>query len=314
MIEYPGSPPAFGVDRNHKEMVKFSNADTHALEPAINFLAQIARNALAALHHPRITTPLPMPPISRHSNRNDKLSVLSRFDTVFLVDDSPSMQGERWDLVSKILDYSTSVATKYDPDGIGVHFFNNTTANQDHVKDPAVAVEIHRNLFLKGDTPIRDQLSRYLNSYLRKYHKRSEGDLDFKGYNLIVLTDGEPNPEREDPSDISDPEDALVTKPAYRMIRKMIVDVAQELDHEGAKRSQIGIQFCQIGNDLAAHTLFKYLDDRLKGKCKLKRDVSEPEALLFTPTLMLVDDRYFVMPIRRRLDGKVFREAIDRRY
>lgn len=270
VIEYPGSPRPFGVDRNHKEMARFSNDDAHALEPAIHFLARVARTALA------IIPEIPSPPEPGPPDVEDKFSVLSGFDTVFLVDDSPSMNGQRWELVNKILDYSTAVATSYDPDGIDVHFFNNTTANQDNIRDRAVAVEIHRNIFLKGNTPIRDQLSRHLNSYLRKYRRRPEDHLNYKGYNLIVLTDGEPNPEREDDDDISDHEDARITKPAFRMIRKLVVDVAHALDEEGAEKSQIGIQFCQIGNDAEAHAFFKYLDDRLKGKWKLKRDVSEP--------------------------------------
>lgn len=281
VVEYPGSPRPFGVDRNHKEMAKFSNADAHALEPAIHFLAQVARTALSALRRREGNTPLLLPPRPGPSNGEDKFSILSRFDTVFLVDDSPSMDGGRWELVSKILDYSTAVATSYDPDGIDVHFFNNHTANQDNVKDPALAVEIHRNIMLKGNTPIRDQLSRHLNAYLRRYHGRPEDDLNFKGYNLIVLTDGEPNPDWEDPGDISDPDDARKTKSAYRLMRKMIVDIAQELDDERAERNQIGIQFCLIGNDPEAHTFFKYLDDRLKGKWKLKRDVSDLHTYLY---------------------------------
>ena len=299
VIEYPGCPIPFGVDRNHKEMARFSNADAHALEPAINFLAKIARSSLTALNRRQTSTPLPAPSVRGNTDGEDKFSVLSRFDTVFLVDDSPSMNGDRWELVSKILDYSTAVAALYDPDGIDVHFFNNIAKNQDNVKDPAVAVEIHQNIYLKGNTPIRDQLSRHLNGYLKKYRRRPEDDLNFKGYNLIVLTDGEPNPEREDPSDISDIEDAKVTKPAYRMIRKMIVDIAHELDSDRAEKTQIGIQFCQIGNDPAAHTFFKYLDDRLKGKHKLKRDVSKISSLLLVNRLIKTDDRYTVMPIRR---------------
>ena len=280
VIEYPGSPRAFGVDRNHKEMAKFSNDDAHALEPAIHFLAGFAREALAALHHHQFVTPLPSLPEPNRSDVEDKYSILDSYDTVFLVDDSPSMAGERGDLVKKILDYSTTVATSYDPNGIDVHFFNNRTANQDNVRDAALAVEIHQNIILRGSTPIRDQLSRHLNGYLRKFRGRHEDDLNFKGYNLIILTDGEPNPEPEDPEDISDHADARVTKGAYRMMRKMIVDVAQALDEEGAERGQVGIQFCQIGNDAGAHAFFNYLDNRLKGKWKLKRDVSEPATCL----------------------------------
>lgn len=202
-------------------------------------------------------------------------STLDSYDTVFLVDDSPSMSGERWDLVKKILDYSTTVATYYDQDGVDVHFLNNKTANQDHIKDPVIAVEVHQNIVLKGSTPLLDQLSKHLNYYRRKFEKRGVNEINFKGYNLIILTDGEPNEEFEDPDDISDREDAKCNSAAYRLIRKKIVEMARALDEAQAERTQVGIQFCQIGNDELAHKFFRYLDDKLKGRYKLDRDVGD---------------------------------------
>ena len=254
-------------------MIKFSDDDTHALEPAIYFLAQFARDALTTRHQRENYTVPPPPPATRRPDLEDKFSILDSYDTVFLVDDSPSMAGERWDLVKKILDYSTSLATSYDPDGIDVHFLNNKTANQDNVKDQAVAVDIHQRIALRGSTPLYDQLSRHLTGYLKKFNGRGD-DFNFKGYNLIILTDGEPNKEREDPDEISDPEDAKVTSAAFRLIRKKIVSVARKLDEAEAERNQVGIQFCQIGNDAGARQFFDYLDNRLKGKWNLGRDVS----------------------------------------
>ena len=181
-------------------------------------------------------------------------------------------------MVKKILDYSTSLATSYDPDGIDVHFLNNRSVNQDNVKDQAVAVDIHRRIVLRGSTPLYDQLSKHLQSYLKKFSSRGD-DFNFKGYNLIILTDGEPNKMWEDPDEVSDPEDAKVTSAAFRMIRKKIVNVARSLDDADAEREQVGIQFCQIGNDSGARAFFQYLDNRLKGKWKLQRDVRTPPFL-----------------------------------
>ncbi|KAL8791321.1 MAG: hypothetical protein Q9195_005940 [Heterodermia aff. obscurata] len=273
VFEYPGSPRPFGVDRNHKEMIKFSDDDAHALEPAVYFLAQFARDALIARYQRENYTALPPPPAARRPDLEDKFSILDSYDTVFLVDDSPSMAGERWDLVKKILDYSTSLATSYDPDGIDVHFLNNKSANKDNVKDQAVAVDIHQRIVLRGNTPLYGQLSRHLASYLKKFNDRGD-DFNFKGYNLIVLTDGEPNQEWEDPEEISNAEDAKVTSAAFRLIRKKIVSVARKLDEAEAERGQVGIQFCQIGNDEGARKFFDYLDNHLRGKWNLDRDVS----------------------------------------
>ena len=254
-------------------MIKFSDDDTHALEPAIYFLAQFARHTLNVRGRRVNYTTLPPPPAAR-PDVEDNFSILDSYDTVFLVDDSPSMAAdERWDLVRKILDYSTRLATSYDPDGIDVHFLNNKTANQDNVKDQAVAVDIHQRILLKGSTPLYEQLSRHLTGYLKKFNRRGD-NLNFKGYNLIILTDGQPNEEHEDPGEISDPEDAKVTSAAFRLIRKKIVNVARYLDEAEAERGQVGIQFCQIGNDAAARQFFNYLDNRLRGKWTLGRDVS----------------------------------------
>lgn len=270
-------------------MVRFSHDAAHALEPAIFHLAQFSRNALA-LRRP--SRPGPYPYISPPSpgqpgpiTGEDGFSILESYDTVFLVDDSPSMSGKRWDLVNQILTYSLALATQYDPNGIDIHFLNNRTANVNNVKDQAIAVEIHRQITLRGSTPIRDQLSRHLKDYLYRFTNQNE--MNFKGYNLIVLTDGDPDPDYEDPDDISDREDARVNKAAYRLIRKDIVQIARDLQKVRAERNQVGIQFCQVGDDQAASSFFQYLDNRLKGKYGLDRDVGSEQAI--DPPLSLAD-------------------------
>ena len=276
--KYPGCPTPFGVNRNHKEMAKFVDGDDHALKPATHFLARSASNAIAlrkARSRPAIAPPPPPGPVIGDGHAvEDTFSILADYDTVFLVDDSPSMEGEKWELVQKILDYSTVVATRYDPDGIDVHFMNNTNASRDNIIDPIVAVNMHHGIQLKGNTPTRDRLARHLGAYLQKF--KAEGySKDFRYYNLIVLTDGEPNPEYEDSTDMSDQEDAKKHKASFRLIRKKIVTVAKKLDEVDAEPGQIGIQFCQIGNDQEATAFFEYLDDRLKRKHELDRDVSK---------------------------------------
>lgn len=254
-------------------MVRFPHEAAHALEPAIFHLAQFARNALASRRPSRPGPyPLPSPQPPGPTPREDRFSILESYDTVFLVDDSPSMRGKRWDLVERILTHSLTLATQYDPDGIDIHFLNNRTANVNNIKDQAIAVEIHRQITLRGSTPILDQLSRHLSDYLRRF-KTAQDDFNFKGYNLIVLTDGEPDSEYEDLHEISDREDAKVNSAAYRLIRKKIVQIARDLQEVRAERTQVGIQFCQVGDDQAASSFFQYLDNRLKGKYDLDRDV-----------------------------------------
>lgn len=185
------------------------------------------------------------------------------------------MGGEKWELVQKILNYSTVKASWYDDDGIDVHFMNNRRASQDNIRDPDIAVKIHHDIQLRGSTPIKDRLFRHLKDYLQKF-EAAKFSVDFKYYNLIVLTDGEPDPESEDEDDISDQEDAKKNKAAFRIIRKRMVKIAKKLDKQDAELGQIGIQFCQIGNDEDATVFFEYLDNQLKGKHKLGRDVRTP--------------------------------------
>ena len=283
VIRYDGCPLPFGINRNHKEMAKFPDDDAHALEPAMQFLAKLAREAMAMQfsRSRTLSPPPPPPPVDNNQQPigEDKYSTLESYDTVFLVDDSPSMAGPRWGLVKKILDYATTVATRYDPDGIDIHFFNNQTSNMDNVKDSAIARQVHKDIVLRGRTPTLNRLSQHLNHYMHGFSDNRR-TLVYKGYNLIILTDGEPDPEWEDPDDISDRDDARLNPPAYRLIRKKLVKVAKALDEAGAERNQVGIQFCQIGNDDGARKLFKYLDDRLKGKYNLDRDVRKDSARL----------------------------------
>ena len=259
-------------------MAKFSNDGDHALKPAVLFLATVAATAIErekARSRPTVLPPPPPAPVDSEGNSvEDKFSILEGYDTVFLIDDSPSMRGEKWDLVQKILDYSIVVAAWYDPDGVDIHFMNNIKANQNSVKDSKFATTLHHGIELRGNTPTLDRLSRHLRSYYQRF-KAAEFSPDFKGYNLIVLTDGEPNPEDDDESDLSDQDDARNHKPAFKLIRKRIVDMAKKLDDVDAERKQVGIQFCQVGNDKDATEFFQYLDDRIKGKNNLHRDVSK---------------------------------------
>ena len=275
-------------------MAKFSNEDDHALKPAILFLATVAANAIErekARLRPTILPPPPPAPVNSEGHSvEDRFSILEGYDTVFLIDDSPSMRGEKWELVQRILDYSIVVAARYDPDGIDIHFMNNTRANQDGIKDSNFGTTLHHGIELRGSTPTLDKLSRHLGVYYQRF-KAAGFSADFKGYNLIVLTDGEPNPEDEDESDLSDQDDARKHKAAFRLIRKKIVEIAKKLDKEEAERAQVGIQFCQIGNDEDATEFFQYLDDRIKGRHNLRRDVSTSHTYMHQ-TLLLICSRW----------------------
>jgi hypothetical protein len=50
--------------------------------------------------------------------------MLREYDTVFLIDDSASMAGERWDQAMNVIIGVAEIAAGYDEDGIDVYFFN----------------------------------------------------------------------------------------------------------------------------------------------------------------------------------------------
>ena len=312
VLDYDGSPRPFGISRNHREIVKFLTDDDHGFKPAVFFLNTVAKDAVKArIAQMQVTEATPLPPNPEDfakSEKEDPLGKLKTCDTVFLIDDSPSMSGKKWELVQKILEYSMNVATWYDANGIDVHFFNAWNSNQDNLKDFKKAKQILEQVDLRGDTPTYDLLCRHLDDAIWNF-KENGRKHDSKNYNLIVLTDGEPNPEYESEDEISDPEDARKNKTAFRLIRKKVVETARTLDEYGARRGQLGIQFCQIGNDHDATVFFEYLDDRLKGKHKLKRDVRLCKTEVSLLLLIRVDCRHDKMQLGARSYTRFLQKA-----
>ena len=98
-------------------MAKLSNDDAHALQPAVYFLANVAKEALVlqTAQSGAVLVPPPRPaPVDGEGHKiEDRFSILESYDTVFLIDDSPSMGGENWELVQKILDYSAVVSAPF---------------------------------------------------------------------------------------------------------------------------------------------------------------------------------------------------------
>ena len=205
--------------------------------------------------------------------KENEYSLLRDYDTVFLVDDSRSMKdGGRWQTVQKILARSTDITTKYDQDGIDIHFFNNRRASKDKITDPQEARNIIQSVVPDdGRTPTLQRLSEHLRGYMRRFRENLD-DMHYPKYNLIILTDGEPDPSFEYDDEKSDEEDAKRNTAVNRKIRKAIVKIGLELHELDAPEGQVGVMFCQIGSDAEVAKFFKYLDDDLRNKYDV-RDV-----------------------------------------
>lgn len=199
-------------------------------------------------------SPRPLgPPLPKHKVKEENVYArLRRYDTVFLVDDSDSMEGPHWSTTAKVLAKIATIAVIYDKDGVDVRFFNNYLEGKErsNLNSSEKVMRLFRKVTPDGSTPTADILEEELNQYLAKFRERR----DRKMLNLIVLTDGEPD-------------DA-------QAVEEVIVKYANELKELRAPPLQVGVQFVQIGRDEAASKFLRSLDDDLVNKRGLDRDVS----------------------------------------
>lgn len=167
---------------------------------------------------------------------DDPYAFLSTFDTIFVIDDSASMQGSRWKEVSTTLKSITPICTARDADGIDIWFLNHASIYT-NVNDVYAVECIFNSVTPTGSTPIGTRLYSILNPYVHALQRRETK----KPINIIVITDG---------AATDDPE-------------SVILDAAKRLDAIQAPPWQVGIQFFQVGDDREAAEVLRELDDAL---------------------------------------------------
>ncbi|GAA93721.1 uncharacterized protein L969DRAFT_52621 [Mixia osmundae IAM 14324] len=194
----------------------------------------------------------PPPPDGASSTgpgKEDAYAPLRRYDTVFLVDDSESME-MFWDETRKALTGVVEIATRYDDDGCDLVFFNSTFVAQG-VKSSADMIRTFRRVEPRRSTPTATALRRVVEPYLLKLEaSKASGSPKPKPLNIVCLTDGAPN-RGEEPDMI-------------------IVDAAKRLDAGRFPLSQLGISFIQIGTDDEATQALEALDDQLRATHKIR--------------------------------------------
>lgn len=152
---------------------------------------------------------------------DDPYAFLSSFDTIFLVDDSGSMAGSRWNETRQALEAITPICTAHDADGIDIMFLNKRDNEHYHnVVSTSTVREIFSAVSPGGGTPTGQRLNQILKPYLRRYESNPDGT---KPINIICITDGAPSDDVESP----------------------IIAAAKKLDKLEAPAWQIGIQFFQ---------------------------------------------------------------------
>lgn len=250
------------------------------------------------------------------------LAFLSKFDTVFLIDDSGSMAragtdplvGSRWDEVYHVLGQVAPTCTKYDADGIDIYFLNHESGKKPppsgkkswfrkappsskardgyyEICTPEDVDMIFQRAKPWGGTPTALRLHDIFAPYMKRLEAEDAGLIPvntkkLKPMSLIVFTDGKPT---DDPG----PE---------------LNNVARRLDAMHALSCQIGVQFFQVGDDEDAKDALEKLDGDKKKKPDGVRDIVD------TTTW---DEREKKMgTVKLTLKGimKVVLGAIDKKY
>ncbi|KAK9895769.1 hypothetical protein P389DRAFT_170496 [Cystobasidium minutum MCA 4210] len=204
----------------------------------------------AQLPQPGSNSNAPPPPrasgsLQRSNTQEDRLSVLRRYDTVILIDDSASMNN-LWREAEAALSGIVEQVIKYDNDGLDIYFLNSTHALQG-ARDSGAIRELFQYVGPVGEsTPTEIRVEELLSPYIDLCERsKASGQPLPKPLNLLVLTDGEAD----------DPDTLAYTLQGF----------AKRLDDIRAPLTQLGIQFVQIGNDPSATEALKQLDDELQG-------------------------------------------------
>lgn len=166
------------------------------------------------------------------------------------------MAGRSWWEAEEAIAAITPVCTQYDQDGIDIYFLNHYSTldrigGYPKIKSPGAVQEIFRSVRPWGTTPVGHRLRQILFPYLRRIEKMAANTDEYgcvlnealvvKPLNIIVITDGEFNDDAE----------------------SVILKAARTLENCDAAPWQIGIQFFQIGTDIAAQKYLEQLDDEL---------------------------------------------------
>lgn len=179
------------------------------------------------------------------------LKILENHDIAIVLDDSYSMliadskSGRtRWDQAWSALATLVRVGSRYDRDGIEVHFLNRreadrTVRNEEDLQRLRSEVHTPRR---DACTPIGDALDALLLDYERKTGD-SPGRYGVKKKIFLVITDG---------AATDAPEDAIIR-------------AANFFHHGRFPLDQVGIQFIQVGNDPGATMFLEELDEELAG-------------------------------------------------
>ncbi|KAF9462373.1 hypothetical protein BDZ94DRAFT_1219772 [Collybia nuda] len=176
---------------------------------------------------------------------------LRAYDVVFLVDDSGSMQGQRWTEATQALNNLANwiIDNGWDSDGIDIYFLNSNYifrgktelvngVQASFTTDKDKVIQAISQVSPIGNTPTGKRTQEILGAHINKLNAAmgTEAYGVIKPLNLICITDGEPN---DDPS---------------QELGKMLTEAAEKLRIKPKHHhsNSMGVQFVQIGADVKA--------------------------------------------------------------
>lgn len=245
-------------------------------------------------HVPESTNPFVSSPTTRRqpSIKENQLEFLRSYDTIFVVDDSSSMNvnerpdgsigKSRWEEARDALAGMVELAAKYDDDGVELHFLNSEKCLLE-CKDPLQVKQLFDSIQPEGLTPTGTKLEMLLLQYMDdiETHKQTKSGTPPKKRNYVIITDGTPT---------DDPE-------------SVIVAIASRLDRGNFPLTQIGVQFVQVGDDADAREALQELDDALQSQhsCRDIVDTVPYSGMTLNPELLV---KALLGGINRRLDRR----------
>lgn len=226
----------------------------------------------------------------QRSVKENPLDLLKNYDSIFVIDDSASMNvnelpdgsigQSRWEEARDALAGMVTLAARLDDDGVDIHFLNNERCLVG-CRDAQQVKSLFDSIEPEGITPVGSKLSELLLQYLDdiEEYKTHKAGKQPKKRNYIILTDGSPT---------DDPE-------------SVIVAIASRLDRANFPLDQIGIQFIQVGNDEEARQALEELDDALSSthQCRDIVDTVTYSNLAVNPEMIT---KALLGGINRRLD------------
>ncbi|MCO5584966.1 hypothetical protein L7F22_038898 [Adiantum nelumboides] len=224
------------------------------------------------------------------SIKENQLEFLRAYDTIFIVDDSSSMNvnerpdgsmgKSRWEEARDAMAGMVELAAKYDDDGVELHFLNSEKCLL-NCRDPRQVKQLFDSILPEGLTPTGTKLEMLLLQYMDdiETHKQTKVGTPPKKRNYVIITDGTPT---------DDPE-------------SVIVAIASRLDRGNFPLTQIGVQFVQVGDDADAREALEELDDALQAQhsCRDIVDTVPYSGMALNPDLLV---KALLGGINRRLD------------